>query len=61
MHTKTDALHHIETALGEYAPEHDIDAIADQIWGENGGSWDLAGFDTDRFWEIAQAHTKEEA
>ena len=56
MHTYTDALHHIETALGERAPAHKVDAIADQIYAENGGTWDLRDFDTGRFWTIVETH-----
>ena len=59
MHTKTDALHHIETALGEHTTAHNVDAIADQIHAENGGTWDLTDFDTDRFWKIVEANQKE--
>ena len=59
MHTYTDALHHIEDALGEHAPDFDVEAIADQIHAENGGTWNLTDFDTDRFWKIVEAHQKD--
>lgn len=55
MYTKNDAYAHVETALGDYADEHNIPAILDALYRENGGTWDLTDFNTERFWEIVAA------
>ena len=51
----------IEPALGEYAAEHDIDAIADAmlIWHNDIGQSGNNGFMEDEnkdFWEVVEAH-----
>lgn len=67
--TITDVYNDIRTALGEYAEDHDIEAIADEAY-EYRTSEDAdgnqiltsAGFeqivDTDDFWAIAEKHAK---
>ena len=54
--TRTDATDYVTTSLGEYADQHDTDAIVDAIYDENGGTWDFTDFDTDRFWAIVEEH-----
>ena len=51
----------IEPALGEYAAEHDIDAIADEmlIWHNDVNGPGNNGFMEDEnkdFWEVVEAH-----
>ena len=51
----------IEPALGEYAAEHDIDAIADEMlnWHNDIGRLGNNGFiedDSKDFWEVVEAH-----
>ena len=51
----------IEPALGEYAAEHDIDAIADEmlIWHNDIGRLGNNGFmedETKDFWAVVEAH-----
>lgn len=51
----------IEPALGDYAAEHDIDAIADEMlnWHNDIGQPGNNGFMEDEnkdFWEVVEAH-----
>lgn len=57
--TRDDAIHYeIITALGDYADEHDIDAIADQVLtttGE-GSSYRYILDETVDFWAVVEAN-----
>ncbi|MDJ1372217.1 hypothetical protein [Gulosibacter molinativorax] len=66
--TRTEAIESIIEALGEFADEHDIDAIADEVIEyddaydaeKNVYHLDRQGFyikpDTEEFWAIVQKH-----
>ena len=55
METRTELIAELERVLREYAPEHDVDGIADDLHLAT-GAWSTAGVTTGRFWEIVRAH-----
>lgn len=54
---RTEAVDSIRDALGEYADDFDIDAIADEVIGYDGKCF-YQNCDADRFWMIARAFGK---
>lgn len=60
--TRTEAEQHIITSIeGSGVASHDefdVPAIADAIYTENGGTWDITDFDVDRFWELVKANER---
>lgn len=58
--TRTAAVQAIEEILGEYAPEHDIDAIAEKVIDTTPGTWRLQYTiteDTELFWDTVARHS----
>lgn len=56
---RNEAIHHeIITALGDYADEHDIDAIADQVLTTTGEGKDFRIIPNENvdFWEVVEAN-----
>lgn len=58
--TRQGAEAFIRAALGQWAPEHDVPAIADALHEHAGQCWDMGRVDTDLFWQVVEAHAIDE-
>lgn len=50
----------VTRCVGEYAPEHDVPAIADALY-DLAGSWDVRQVDAEDFWSLVRAHALDAA
>lgn len=58
--TRAEAENYITTSLGEYAADHDVEAIADRLYDIAGGTWDIQHINHDIFWAVVADHATEE-
>lgn len=52
---RADAEAFIKTSLTDYADEHDVTAIADELYNQ-GETWDIEGISDERYWAIVAKH-----
>ena len=57
--TRQGAEAFIRAALGQWAAEHDVPAIADALRDET-GTWLMSQVETERFWQVVEAHAIDE-
>jgi len=55
--SRQDAIREITSTLGEYADQHDIEAIADEALTTDASGYSIIE-DENRFWEIVAKHAQ---
>ena len=58
--TRQGAEAFIRAALGQWAAEHDVPAIADALHEHAGQCWDMGRVHTDLFLQVVEAHAIDE-
>lgn len=54
-HTRDTSIATLQVCLGEFATDHDLPAIADELFWEV-ESWDVTKVDGATFWQTVEAH-----
>ena len=56
VETREGAQRYVSEVLGEFAPEHDVPAIVEQLHEHAGRSWDMRRVPSEDFWRVVRAH-----
>lgn len=54
--SRQGAERYVSEVLGEYAPEHDVPAIVEDLHEHAGSSWDMRRVPSVDFWRVVRAH-----